>query len=87
MKRHVRLLTVALAIIALSEPLLHSHPLSAEATSASNCAVCATAVRITPAAPTVDAPRVVVYALAPVAGQAHTTAAPLALSSRAPPAA
>jgi hypothetical protein len=86
--RHFRLLIVAIALIAVSEPLLHSHPLvSSAASSSSSCAVCSSAVRIAPAAPSVDAPRVVVYALTPAATSVCVNAAPLALASRAPPAA
>jgi hypothetical protein len=80
-------LIVMLAIFAVAEPLLHSHPLTGgPAAAASACAVCASVARIAPAAPSVAAPRIVIWTVTTASLPITDQRAPLSLPSRAPPA-
>jgi len=87
MSRPLRLLIGIVALVAAAAGLLHSHPLFSTETASSNCVVCASAVRITPAAPSLAAPHIVVYALSAAPAPIFAAPAPLTLPSRAPPAA
>jgi hypothetical protein len=85
--RRLHVFVVLVALLLAAQPLLHNHPLdSANTSSASSCAVCATGIGHLPSAtPSVAAPQAILYTLATPAQPLVATVACLARSSRAPP--
>jgi hypothetical protein len=85
--RTLHVFVVLVALLLAAQPLLHNHPLdSANTSTASSCAVCATgAGRLPSTAPSVAAPLAVLYTLDTPALPEVAAVASFARSSRAPP--
>jgi hypothetical protein len=85
--RTLHVFVVLVALLLAVQPLLHNHPLdSANTSSATSCAVCATgAGRLPSTTPSVAAPLAVLYTLATPALPEVAAVTSLARSSRAPP--
>ena len=85
-----KLAFIVVALLLTAAPLLHQHPvdgISSGSNTAGPCVVCATSItRLPQLAPSVEAPRVVVYALDAVIELTPADSISSNTPSRAPPA-
>ena len=85
MLRRFSIPVLILAALLAAEPLLHSHPLQQNSVPGP-CAVCATGVvRLATKAPTVGAPRLIVYNLTTQVVTLAIVQVALSVPARAPP--